>query len=87
MYLLKEKKEAFYCFEKSCTLSERKTKWKVNIIRIDGGGEYNSKEFSELCVTKGIEHEVTTPYTPQHNGLAKSRNKTLLNIFIFEMVI
>ncbi|RDX64254.1 hypothetical protein CR513_57211, partial [Mucuna pruriens] len=50
------------------------------ILRTDGGGEYNSKEFKEFCEAKGIEHEVTAPYTPQHNGLAERRNRTLLDM-------
>ena len=53
---------------------------KLKILRIDGGGEYNSKEFKEFCEAKGIEHEVIAPYTPQHNGLAKRRNRTLLDM-------
>ena len=28
----------------------------------------------------GIEHEVTAPYTPQHNGLSERRNRTLLDM-------
>jgi len=35
---------------------------------------------NEFCEPEELEHEVTTPYTPQHNGLAKRRNKTLLDL-------
>jgi len=30
-----------------------------------------------LCVAKEIKQEVTSPYTPQHNGIAERRNRTL----------
>lgn len=52
----------------------------IKILRTDGGGEYTSKEFQYFCEKKGIDHEVTVPYTPQHSGLAERRNKTLLNM-------
>jgi len=77
LYLLKEKKEAFACFQRFFTQVERQIEWRVKILRIDGGVEYNSKEFGEFYAIKGIEHEVITPYTPQHNGLAERRNKML----------
>ena len=48
-------------------------------MRTNGGGEYASKEFEAFCTSQGVVHEVTAPYTPQHNGLAERRNRTLLN--------
>ncbi|MCH84025.1 copia-type polyprotein, partial [Trifolium medium] len=48
--------------------------------RTDGGGEYNSKNFESFCTSHGIEHEITAPYTPQHNGLAERRNRTILDM-------
>jgi hypothetical protein len=50
------------------------------VLRTDGGGEYTSTEFENYCKEKGIIHEVTAPYTPQHNGLAERRNRSILNI-------
>ena len=36
--------------------------------------------FEKFCEDNGIVYEVTAPYTPQHNGLAKRRNRSLLNM-------
>ena len=47
---------------------------------MDGGGENLSAEFAEFCEKKGITHEVTPPYTPQHNGVSERKNRTLLNM-------
>lgn len=61
-------------------MAERQSGQQLKILRTDGGGEFNSKEMSNFCADKGILHEVTAPYTPQHNGLAKRRNHMLLNM-------
>ena len=33
--------------------------------------------FAELCAEHGIRHETTAPYTPQQNGVAERKNRTL----------
>lgn len=80
IYLLKEKGEVFGRFVKFCAKVERQSGYALTIFRTDGGGEFNSKEMEEFCAAKGIEHEVTAPYTPQHNGIAERRNRTLLDM-------
>lgn len=37
---------------------------KISHIKCDNGGEYTSKDFKEFCVTKGIQIQYTTVYTP-----------------------
>ena len=34
-------------------------------LRTDNGGEYVSKEFENYLTSKVIEHQLTTPYSPQ----------------------
>lgn len=46
------------------------------MIRSDRGGEY-VQPFSEFCAKHGIIHEVTPPYSPQSNGVAERKNRTL----------
>jgi len=55
---------------------ERQLELSLNILRTHGGGEYNLRELKQYCAKKGIEHEITILYTPQHNDLAEKRNKT-----------
>lgn len=50
------------------------------MLRTDGGGEYVSAEFNKFCDEQGIEHKVTFPYTPQHNGVAERKNRTIMNM-------
>lgn len=53
---------------------------KIKVLKSDGGGEYVSDEFKKFCEMDGIVHEVTPPYTPQHNGTVERRNMTILNM-------
>src|ERR1043165_5105897 len=78
--LIKFKHEVFTKFQKFKVKVENQSGQKLKILRTDGGGEYNSTEFQKLCGDNGIEHEVTAPYTPQHNGLNELRNRTFLDM-------
>ena len=53
---------------------------KVKTLRTDRGGEYTSTAFDDICNEKGIEHQFTIPYTPQQNGVAERRNRTLFDM-------
>ena len=44
------------------------------------GGEYFSNEFSKFCVVHGIIHERTPPYSPQSDGIAERKNRTLTDL-------
>ncbi len=50
---------------------------KIKRLRSDHGGEYFLSEFSNFCVEHGIIHERTPPYSPQSNGVAERKNRTL----------
>ncbi|GKC36200.1 putative ribonuclease H-like domain-containing protein [Tanacetum coccineum] len=51
---------------------------KVKIIRCDNGGEFKNREMDEFCTKKGIKREFSNARTPQQNGVAKRRNRTLI---------
>nr|GEV85918.1 hypothetical protein [Tanacetum cinerariifolium] len=46
----------------------------------DREGEYMSQEFLDHLKKHGIIAHRTPPYTPQHNGVSKRRNRTLLDM-------
>ena len=52
----------------------------IQTVRSDNGKEYTSETFNRFCEEAGIEHQLTTPYTPQQNGVSVRRNR-----FIMEM--
>ncbi|GAU28641.1 hypothetical protein TSUD_159220 [Trifolium subterraneum] len=61
-------------------LIEKESDKSIKILRTDGGGEYTSKDFENFYISQGIVHEITAPYTPQHNGMAERKNRTLLDM-------
>jgi hypothetical protein len=48
------------------------------VLRTDNGREFCRNEFEELCKKCSIERQKTTPYTPQHNGVAERMNMMLM---------
>ncbi|KAI5317698.1 hypothetical protein L3X38_037405 [Prunus dulcis] len=46
-------------------------------LRSDRGGEYTSHEFQDFCASMGMERQLTIAYSPQQNGVAERRNRTI----------
>ncbi|GKG28687.1 retrovirus-related pol polyprotein from transposon TNT 1-94, partial [Tanacetum coccineum] len=44
----------------------------------DNGGEFRNKEMDNFCSRKGIKREFSNARTPQQNGVAERRNRTLI---------
>ncbi|RDX81141.1 hypothetical protein CR513_38214, partial [Mucuna pruriens] len=80
IYLIKRKHEVLDIFKEFKCLVEEQSGKVIKVLRTDGEGEYVSNEFKEFSKSEGVIHEVTPPYTPQHNGTAERRNRTLLNL-------
>jgi hypothetical protein len=78
IYFLKSKDEVFSKFKELKALIENLSERKIKILRSDNGGEYTSKEFMNFCRDVGIKRELTTPYNPQQNGVAKRKNRTIM---------
>ncbi|GJS47927.1 putative ribonuclease H-like domain-containing protein [Tanacetum coccineum] len=51
---------------------------KVKIIRSDNGTEFKNKVMDDFCREKGIKREYSVAKTPQQNGVAERRNRTLI---------
>jgi hypothetical protein len=51
---------------------------KVKKIRSDNGFEFKSTQVEDYLDQEGIKHEFSAPYTPQQNGMAERKNRTLI---------
>ena len=77
-YLLKSKDEVFSKFKEFKALIENLSKRNIKILRSDNGGEYTSEDFVNYCKYVRIKRDLTTPYNPQKNGVAKRKNRTIM---------
>nr|GEW26415.1 putative ribonuclease H-like domain-containing protein [Tanacetum cinerariifolium] len=77
-FFLKTKDETSGILRKFITEIENLKDLKVKIIRCDNGGEFRNKEINDFCLQKGIKREFSNARTPQQNGVAEWRNRTLI---------
>lgn len=55
MYFVKNKLETFERFRKFKAMAEEQSGKYIKVLRSDGGGEYNSKNFATFYKEQGIE--------------------------------
>ncbi|GKD42763.1 putative ribonuclease H-like domain-containing protein, partial [Tanacetum coccineum] len=51
---------------------------KVKVIRCDNRTEFKNREMNQFCEKKGILRQYSVARTPQQNGVAERRNRTLI---------
>eukprot|EP00253_Pinus_taeda_P022296 PITA_22296 len=65
---------------KDRALVENQSGLHIKVLRTDKGGEYISKEFLRFCRENGIHKQFTARYTPQQNGVAERKNRTIMDM-------
>jgi transposase InsO family protein len=78
--LVKSKDEALHYFKIYKTEVENQLERKIKHLRSDRGGKYFSNTFDIFCEEHGIVHERTPPYSPESNGIAEIKNRTLTDL-------
>ncbi|KAJ9549604.1 hypothetical protein OSB04_022147 [Centaurea solstitialis] len=80
IYLMKNKSDTFEVFKGFKNEVENQLGKKIKMLRSDRGGEYLSHEFYDYLRDCGIVSQLSPPRTPQLNGVAERRNRTLLDM-------
>src|SRR3954468_22300926 len=80
IYLMKHKSETFEKFKEFQNEVENHHNRKIKFLRSDRGGEYLSYNFLTHLKASGIVSQLTSPRTPQCNGVSERRNRTLLDM-------
>nr|GEW02817.1 hypothetical protein [Tanacetum cinerariifolium] len=57
---------------------ENQLSLKVKVIRSDNGTEFKNSDLNQFYEIKGIKKEFSVPRTPQQNGIAERKNRTLI---------
>ncbi|GJZ32638.1 putative ribonuclease H-like domain-containing protein [Tanacetum coccineum] len=78
VFFLATKDETSGILKSFITEVENLVDTKVKIIRCDNGTEFKNRVMSEFCEKKGIKKEFSVARTPQQNGVAERRNRTLI---------
>eukprot|EP00253_Pinus_taeda_P021382 PITA_21382 len=63
---------------------EKQSGHQILKLRSDNVGEYVNNKFINFCDEHGIQMQHTVPYTPQQNGVAKRKNRTLKEMANYE---
>ena len=80
VYLMRHKSDVFDMFKAFKAEVENQLEKHIKILRSNHGGEYLSVEFQQYLIDNGIISQFSAPSTPQQNGVAERRNRTLLNM-------
>nr|GEU55034.1 putative ribonuclease H-like domain-containing protein [Tanacetum cinerariifolium] len=78
VFFLATKDETSPILKTFITGLENQLSLKVKVIRSDNGTEFKNNDLNQFCGMKGIKREFSIPRTPQQNGIAERKNRTLI---------
>ncbi|GJS53349.1 retrovirus-related pol polyprotein from transposon TNT 1-94 [Tanacetum coccineum] len=78
VYFLRKKSQAPEMIMSFIRMVENQNDVKVKQIRTDNGTEFRNHELESFCDEKGISQNFSSPYTPEQNGVAERKNRTLI---------
>lgn len=80
VYLLQNKSDVFSKLKQYIQLVQTMFNRRPKIIRSDRGGEYTGNQVMKYLNDNGIQIQYTTAYSPQQNGVAERKNRTLIEM-------
>ncbi|GJR50763.1 putative ribonuclease H-like domain-containing protein [Tanacetum coccineum] len=78
VFFMEHKSETYLLLKDFITLVENQFNHKVKCLRCDHGTEFEISKFIDFCEEKGIKRDYSNPRTPQQNGVAERKNRTLI---------
>nr|GEV45205.1 hypothetical protein [Tanacetum cinerariifolium] len=78
VFFLATKDETSPILKTFITGLENQLSLKVKVIRSDNGTKFKNNDLNQFYGLKGIKREFSVPITPQQNGIAERKNRTLV---------
>ena len=79
LFFLRKKSEVATKFAEYLKMAETHTGCKLKFLQSDNGTEFCNSSMDTILKEKGIRRRLTAPHTPQQNGVAERRNRTLVD--------
>ncbi|KAI0992715.1 hypothetical protein K3495_g15470 [Podosphaera aphanis] len=77
VHLLKSKSDAIQGTIHMITKIETQNNCRVKSLRTDNRGDYINEKLSKYLEQRGINHDLTPPYSPESNGVAERINRSI----------
>ncbi|KAH9656139.1 hypothetical protein KPL70_022564 [Citrus sinensis] len=74
---LANKDDALDAFKVLCKKLQNEKGHGIVCIRSDHGGEFENHAFESFCNNLGIDHQFSSPRTPQQNGVVERKNRSI----------
>lgn len=71
----REKSKALDNFKVFKSMGENEVDSKIKFLRSNRGGQFTSNEYEKFCENHGIMRHLSTPRTPQQNGVVERKNR------------
>lgn len=78
IHLLRDKSQVSSKFAEYENFVETQTGKKIKALQTDNGKEFCNVAMDRILSESGIRRRLTAPYTPQQNGVAEGKNRTLI---------
>ena len=80
VYFFKSKSETQQNFIDFANEVQRQHNLPILAIRSDNGSEFKNYTLNDFLSEEGIRHQYSAAYTPQQNGVAERKNRTLIDM-------
>jgi transposase InsO family protein len=80
VFFLQNKSETQEVLKKFLKRAQNEFDAKVKKIRSDNDTEFKNTQVEDFLDEEDIKHEFSAPYTPQQNGVAERKNRTLIEM-------
>jgi transposase InsO family protein len=80
VFFLQDKSETQELLKKFLRMAQNEFDAKVKKIRSDNGTEFKNTQVEDFLDEEDIKLELSAPYTPQQNGVAERKNRTLVEM-------